>query len=131
MNIGRSRWTYPRLGRTVGYVFVVAASSFALALGDRLFELVAYAVAIGFGIVIYLHADRYGTHETYLSALGGFLAGVGVSEAVATALLTWYFTVPIDAAAWLMAVRLLFGWVAVLFCVVAGFFVAGLVQLLE
>lgn len=131
INIGGSRWTRPRLGRTVGYVFVVAASSFALALGDHSFELIAYAVAIAFGVVVYRHAGRYGTRETYLSALGGFLAGVGVSEAVATALVVWYFAAPLDAAAWLMAVRLLFGWVAVLFCVVAGFFVAGLVQLLE
>lgn len=129
--LGRVRCTNSRLGRTAGYVFVVAACSFALALGDRSFELLAYAVAVAFGVVVSHHADRHGTQATYRSALVGFLAGVGVSEAVATGLLVRYFAAPLDVAAWLMAVRLLFGWVAVLFCVVAGFFVAGLTQLLE
>jgi len=114
------------LGRASGYAFVVGATSFALAFGDSVSELTAYVLAFAFGVVVFHHADRYGSLATYLGAIAGFFGGVVLSEAVATALVVWYLAAPVDAAAWLMGVRLLFGWFAFAVSTLTGFFLAGL-----
>lgn len=117
--------------RVLGYAVVVSGCSLSLSFGDRPVELSAYALSVALGVVLYYHANSYGSRDTYIGGLAGFLAGVALSEAAATALVTWYFAVPVDAAAWLMGVRLMFGWIALAFCFLTGFFVTGLAQLLE
>lgn len=126
--IGADRGT---IGRTAGYVVSVGSLGIALAFGSRYLELAAYVLAILLGVTIYVHANRYGTSQTYSGAIVGYLGGIVLSEAVITGMVTWYFAVPIDTAAWIMGIRLLFGWAALLFCLLTGFFVAGLGQMLE
>lgn len=114
-----------------GLGLAFAGTSVAATFGSEAGVVVAYALAVALGVVVYLQGDRSATAATVTgNILLGYLAGIALSLAAATALFIWYLNLPVDFGAWQMGLRLWDSWAGLGAAALSGFFLAGIGALL-
>lgn len=121
-----ARWEHVA-GLAVGFAGTSVAASF----GGEVAVILAYALAAALGAVVYVQGDRSATDATVTgNILLGYLFGLLLSLAVATALFVWFLGLPVDFGAWQMGIRMWDSWAGVGVAALSGFFVAGLLAML-
>lgn len=114
-----------------GLSLAFAGTAIAASFGGSETGIAAYAIAIAMGVVVYVQGDRSATAATVTgNLLLGYLGGVVLSLAVATALFVWFLNMPVDFAAWQMGLRLWESWAGTGAAVLSGFFLSGISTLL-
>lgn len=117
-----ARWEHVA-GLAVGFAGTSVAASF----GGEVAVILAYALAVALGAVVYVQGDRSATDATVTgNILLGYLIGLLLSLTVATALFVWFLGLPLDFGAWQMGIRMWDSWAGVGVAALSGFFVAGL-----
>lgn len=114
-----------------GVTVAVGGASVAAAVGDPELHLVAYALTTLLGAVTYYQADKRLVADAIGTIILGILGGVALSQVVLTLLAVWTVGIPLDLAAWFMWTKLLFPWAAVVFLMLTGYFVVGMLDLLR
>lgn len=115
----------------IGLGLAFAGTSVAATYGGEPAVFVAYGLAFGLGVVVYVQGDRSATAATVTgNILLGYLVGIVLSLAAATALFVWYLNLPADFGAWQMGLRLWDSWAGLGAAALAGFFLAGIGALL-
>lgn len=110
-----------------GLGLAFAGTSIAASFGGQITVILGYALATVLGAVVYVQGDRSTTAATVTgNILIGYLAGIVLSLAVATALFAWFLGLPADFGAWQMGLRMWDSWAGVGAAALSGFFVAGL-----
>lgn len=121
----------PRWQHVAGLAAAVTGTVFAATFGGETAVIVSYGLAVVLGVVVYLQGDRYATAGTVTgNVLVGYLAGVIISLALATGLLVWLLSLPIDAGAWQVGLMMWDSWAGIGVAVLSGFFLTGFTALL-
>lgn len=116
------QWTH-----VVGLGLAFAGSAVATTFGSEAVVVLGYALAVALGVVVYVQGDRSATASTVTgNILMGYLLGIVLSLAVATALFVWFLNLPVDFGAWQMGLRMWDSWAGLGAAALSGFFVAGL-----
>lgn len=110
-----------------GLGLAFGATSVAASFGGDATVVVAYALAVILGGVVYVQGDRSATGATVTgNILVGYLLGIVLSLALATGLFVWFLGLPADFGAWQMGLRMWDSWAGIGAAALSGFFVAGL-----
>lgn len=119
------RWQH-----VVGLTLAVMGATFTASFGGETAVYVAYALAAGLGVVLYIQGDRYTTAGNLTgNVLIGFLVGVLLSLTLGTGLLVWLLNVPPDFGAWQIGLMMWDSWAGIGTAVLSGFFIGGLAGL--
>lgn len=114
-----------------GLVAATTGTVFATSFGGLVGVALGYSLAAALGAVLYVQGESFAAAGPISgNVLLGYLGGVLLSLGAATALLVWYFSAPIDFAAWQMGLLLWDSWAGVGVAVLSGFFVAGMAAML-
>lgn len=117
---------YPRYLYIAAVSLAVASLQFSAAMGTQTARYAAYAVTVGFGLVIFLQGEKRVTSgPIFVNAGIALLAGTAVSLLLAAGLAMALLGTPWDYALWLMGIRLWGDWVLVSFVFVSTFFLAA------
>lgn len=122
----------PQWQHVAGLGIAVAGTAFAASFGGAVAVVSAYALALALGVVVYLQGEGFAAAGSVSgNILLGYVGGVVLSLATATALLVYFINLPLDFAAWQMGLQMWNSWAGIGVAVLSGFFLAGVASLLN
>ena len=121
-----------RRAHLVAFAVGVAGLELAASLGGDLEGLVAYGLAAGLGVVVYVQAERYLVPgSVFGNVLVGYVGGTILGLGVAGGLVSWVLALPLDFALWRAAILMWGSWAGIGATVLSTFFLFGLVATLR